>query len=191
MGGGEGVNLPMPYGIDIAPNGDVWFTQLNADRIGRVDPDTFEVTVVDNPFTAPRRIRFDSQGNLWIPGFSSSLLSRFNPQTGEFKSYPLPIEPLGTETPYALNVDRTDTVWICGTNSDSLISFDPGSEEFTVYPLPTQVTYTRDVDFDAQGGVWTSNSNVPGWQIETGVPRVLRLLPARNPDVSMSISGPK
>lgn len=189
--GGEGAGLPMPYGIDIAPNGDVWFSQLNAHRIGRVDPDTFEVTMIDTPFTAPRRMRFDSQGNLWIPGFSSSLLSRFNPETGEFKSYPLPIEPLGTETPYALNVDRTDTVWICGTNSDTLISFDTSTEEFTVYPLPTQVTYTRDVDFDAQGGVWTSNSNVPGWQIETGVPRVLRLLPGKNPDVSMNISGPK
>jgi streptogramin lyase len=190
LGGGEGASLPVPYGIDIAPNGDVWFSQLNAHRIGHIDPDTFELTMIDTPFTAPRRMRFDSQGNLWIPGFSSNLLSRFNPQTGEFKSYPLPIEPLGTETPYALNVERsTDTVWICGTNSDTLISFDTGSEKFTVYPLPTQVTYTRDIDFDDQGGVWTSNSNAPTWQIETGIPRVLRLLPGKDPELSMGISG--
>ena len=135
-------------------------------------------------------MRFDSQGKLWIPGFSSNVLSRFDPQTSEFTNYTLPIEPLGTETPYALNVDRrTDTVWICGTNSDTLISFDTDSEEFTIYPLPTQVTYTRDIDFDKERGVWTSNSNGPTWQIETGVPRVLRLIPGRDPDVSMSNYG--
>ena len=39
-------------------------------------------------------------------------------------------------------------------------------------------TIAAEIDFDADGGVWTSNSNVPGWQIETGVPRVLRLTPA-------------
>ncbi len=176
-GGGEGFG-PVPYGIDIAPNGDIWFSQLNAHRIGRIDPETFEVTMIDTPFSAPRRMRFDSKGNLWIPGFSSNLISKFNPETLDFTSYPVPIEPLGTETPYSLNVDlNTDTVWICGTNSDTLISFDTTTEAFTIYPLPTQVTYTRDIDFDSEGGVWTSNSNVPTWQIETGIPRVLRLTP--------------
>ena len=95
------------------------------------------------------------------------------------------IAPLGSETPYALNVDlMTDDVWICGTNSDSLIRYRQDSGEFTVYPLPTQVTYTRDIDFSADGGVWTSNSNFPTWQIETGIPRVIRL------DVKGQISPP-
>ena len=48
---------------------------------------------------------------------------------------------------------------------------------FTVYPLPTSVTYTRELDFDDQGRVWTSNSNLPAWQIEGMLPRVLRLDP--------------
>ncbi len=184
--GGEGGGLPIPYGIDIAPNGDIWFSQLNAHRIGHIDPETLDITMIDTPFTAPRRMRFDSVGNLWIPGFSSNVLSRFDPATHEFKNFPIPIEPLGTETPYALNVDRrTDTVWICGTNSDTLISFDTANETFTVYPLPTQTTYTRDIDFDADGGVWTSNSNLPAWQIETGIPRVLRLKPPQDPAVSL------
>lgn len=176
---GEGVaNMPVPYGIDIAPNGDVWFSQLNAHKIGRIDPETLEVEMVETPFTAPRRLRFDSKGRLWIPGFSSGLISRFDPATRAFESWEIPIEPRGTETPYALHVDRTtDTVWICGTNSDSLIRFDPKIAAFHVYPLPTRVTYTREIDFDEAGRVWTSNSNTPTWQIERGHPRVLRLDP--------------
>ena len=46
-----------------------------------------------------------------------------------------------------------------------------------MYPLPTRVTYTREIDFDERGRVWTSNSNWPAWQIEGGVPKVLRLDP--------------
>ncbi len=180
--GGEGLSAPVPYGIDIAPDGGVWFSQLNAHRIGRIEPETLEIELIDTPFTAPRRLRFDGEGKLWIPGFSSGLLARFDPETRKFESWPIPIEPLGSETPYALNVDRErNLVWICGTNSDTLIRFDPRTERFTVYPLPTRVTYTRELDFDAEGRVWTSNSNLPAWQIEGMLPRVLRLDPQALP----------
>jgi virginiamycin B lyase len=175
---GEGGDAPVPYGIDIAPNGDVWFSQLNAHRIGRIDAETFEVEIIKTPFTGPRRLRFDAEGKLWIPAFSAGAVARFDPKTREFESWPLPIEPLGTETPYALNVNPEDgSVWICGTNSDTLIRFDPVAEEFTIYPLPTQVTYTREIDFDDQGRVWTSNSNMPTWQIEDAQPKLIRLDP--------------
>jgi streptogramin lyase len=177
-GAGEGMAMPVPYGIDVGPDGVVWLTQLNEHKLVRVDPDTFEVEMIDTPFFGPRRLRFDSTGSLWIPAFSSGLISRFDPQTRAFQSWELPIEPKGSDVPYALNVDRrTDTVWICGTNSDTLIRFDPESERFTVFPLPTRVTFTREIDFDAEGRVWTSNSNAPTWQIEGGYPRVLRLDP--------------
>ncbi len=174
----DGFTMPIPYGVDIAPDGVVWFSQLNEHRIGRVDPDSFEVEMVDVPFPAPRRLRFDSKGKLWIPSFSASLIARFDPDTRTFESWKLPIPSAEGETPYALHVERgSDTVWVCGTNSDSLIRFEPESERFTVYPLPTRVTYTREIDFDKAGGVWTSNSNAPTWQIEGGVPRIIRLDP--------------
>ena len=174
----DGFSMPIPYGVDIAPDGAAWFSQLNEHRIGRVDPNTFEVEMIDTPFAAPRRMRFDAQGNLWIPSFSESLISRFNLTTREFHSWRLPMQAAEAETPYALHVDRKrNIVWVCGTNSDSLIRFDPSREEFRVYPLPTRVTYTREIDFDEQGRVWTSNSNVPTWQIEGGFPSLLRLDP--------------
>lgn len=172
----EGNSLPVPYGIDIAPDGGVWFSQLNAHKIGHIDPDTFKVRMIDTPFFAPRRMRFDSKGKLWIPGFSSNLISKFDIETETFEHIEIPVEPLGTETPYSLNVDlRNDDVWICGTNSDTMIRYSQETGKFTIYPLPTQVTYTRDVDIAPDGSIWTSNSNAPAWQIETGVPRIIRL----------------
>jgi streptogramin lyase len=175
---GDGIQMPVPYGIDVAPDGSIWFSQLNEHRIGRIDADTFELEMIDTPFATPRRLRFDSKGQLWIPAFADSLIARFDPETREFETWPLPIEPLGTEVPYALAIQPgTDHVWICGTNSDSMIRFEPETERFTVFPMPTRVTYTREIDFDSEGRVWTSNSNGPTWQIERGVPQVIRIDP--------------
>jgi streptogramin lyase len=172
---GDGFAAPVPYGIDVAPDGSVWFSQLNDHRIGRVDPDDFSIEMIDTPFKGPRRLRFDAHGQLWIPGFSSGVIARFDPTTRTFREFPLPI---ASETPYALNVHRpSGQIWVCGTESDSLIRFDPNAERFTVYPLPTRVTYTREIDFDAEGRVWTSNSNSPAWQIEGATPRLVRLDP--------------
>ena len=184
---GDGIKMPVPYGIDIAPDGGVWFSQLNERRIGRVDPETLSLEMFETPFETPRRLRFDAKGGLWIPSFSESLLAHFDLEMREFRTWPLPVEPLGSETPYALAVDReTGSVWICGTNSDSMIRFEPEPERFTVYPLPTRVTYTREVDFDAQGRVWTSNSNGPTWQIEGGTPKVVRIDPTGAPSPATS-----
>ncbi len=173
---GEGAPLPVPYGIDIAPDGAVWFSQLNARHIGRIDPESGAITIVETPFAGPRRLRFDSKGNLWIPGFSSNLIARYTPSSGQFKTWPMPTG--GVDTPYALNVDRrSDTIWVCGTASDTLMSFNPTTERFTVYPLPTRVTYTREIDFDKDGAIWTSNSDFPGWHIEAPSPTFIRIQP--------------
>jgi streptogramin lyase len=177
-GSGNGFTMPVPYGIDIAADGGVWFSQLNENRIGRIDPETLAVELFETPFPAPRRLRFDANGTLWIPSFSAASLVAYDPARNQYQEFPLPIEPLAGETPYALAVNpQTQNVWVCGTNSDTLIRFEPTTETFTVYPLPTRVTYTREIDFDALGRVWTSNSNSPAWQIEGGQPRVLRLDP--------------
>jgi streptogramin lyase len=186
----QATTMPVPYGIDVAPDGSVWFSQLNQHRIGRVDPDDFSVELVETPFPAPRRMRFDSKGRLWIPSFSESLVARFDPKTREFREWKLDLPDALGETPYALHVDRrSDVVWICGTNSDSLIRFDPVSERFTVYPLPTRVTYTRELDFDERGRVWTSNSNAPAWQIEDGIPKVIRLDPEGGGAARLAATG--
>lgn len=184
----DGVSMPMPYGIDINPLDDsVWYSQLNFRRIGRIDGDSLEDTPITTPFDTPRRLRFDSTGGLWVPSYSEASLHHYNPASGEWQRWQLPIEPIGSETPYALFVDKaTDHVWINGTASDTMIRFEPQSEQFTVYPMPNRVTYTRDIDIDGSGRVWTSHSNGPAWHVESGIPKVSRIDPDGAPDIEAS-----
>jgi len=166
--------LPIAYGIDVAPDGGIWFSQFNHRRIGRLDPTTGAIRMIDTPFYGPRRMRFDSKGILWIPAYAEGKIYRFDPRDESFRAWDLPTGR--GDMPYALTVDkRTDTIWICGTNSDSIIRFDPANEKFTVFPLPRRVTFMREIDLDEEGNIWTSNSNMPAWQMEGGQPTIIRL----------------
>ncbi len=168
--------LPLPYGIDIAPNGHVWFTRLHSDEIGRVNPDTHEVTLIKTPFVSPRRMRADADGNLWITVFAEGKLAKYDPKSEKFTLYDLPTEPLGSETPYSLNVDRKrGVVWINGTASDSMIRFEIATENWKIYPLPRRRTFTRDVDIAEDGSIYTSNGSFPAWHIEDGQPTIIRI----------------
>ncbi|MFT4613721.1 MAG: virginiamycin B lyase [Bacteroidia bacterium] len=185
----DGVTMPMPYGIDIHPlDGSIWYSQLNMSHIGRIDPNTFAVTPIATPFVTPRRLRFDALGNLWVPSYAQGSIHLFDTEAMAWtKSYQIPVEPRGSEVPYAVFVDQeTDDVWITGTQSDTIIRFAPGTERWTLYPLPTRVTYTRELDMDRAGNVWTSHSSSPAWHVEDGIPKVVRLNPTGAPDIATS-----
>ena len=167
---------PLPYGIDITPDGKVWFARLHTDEIGSIDPDTGKVTMVATPFKGPRRLRSDAAGNLWIAAFPESAIARYEPANGRFTRFDLPVNPKGSDTPYSLNVDRPrGIVWVNGNQSDSLYAFDIAAGTWSVIPLPRRVSFTRDVEFDPQGTAYTSISNFPSWHVEEAQPTLIEV----------------
>jgi virginiamycin B lyase len=154
-----------PYGIDIGPDGRVWYTKLNGQRVGVIDPSTDKITEWKPPVHGPRRLEVAGDGIVWIPGFGSGDFCSYDPKKDSWKKYPLPGK--GDEIPYAINVDRrSGQIWICGAGSDTIMRFDPKTERLTVIPMPTRVTYTRELEFGRDGSIWTCNSNHPARHIE-------------------------
>ena len=167
---------PLPYGIDITPDGKVWFARLHTDEIGSIDPDSGEITMYATPFKGPRRLRTDAQGRLWITAFPESAIACFDPATAQFTRYDLPLVPKGGDTPYALNVDRPrGLVWVNGNQSDSLYVFDIAGETWQQIPMPRRVTFTRDVEFDPTGAAYTAIAHFPGWHVEDGQSTLIRV----------------
>jgi streptogramin lyase len=170
--------VPLPYGIDITPDGKAWIARLHTDEIASVDPDTGTVTMVKTPFTAPRRLRADRDGNLWIVAFNESQIVRYVPKTGEFTRFDLPVRPVGTDTPYSLNVDKArHQVWVNGTNSDSAYRYDIASQVWTVVPMQRKVTFTRDVEISPKGKVYMTSASFPSWHIEDAQPTLIEITP--------------
>jgi streptogramin lyase len=174
----EATGTPLPYGIEVTPDGKVWFARLHTDEIGVLDPATGEVTMIPTPFKGPRRLRADAEGNLWIAAFPESAIAKYAPASGQFTRFDLPVLPKGSDTPYSLNVDRPrGIVWVNGNQSDSLYTLEIASGTWRVIPLARRGSFTRDVEFAPDGVVYTSISNFPSWHVEGMQPTLIRLQP--------------
>jgi streptogramin lyase len=177
IGSGRGESRGItPYGLDYSPvDGSIWYTKLNGNRIGRIDP-TVEGGDIKEwvpPFRGPRRLHIAQDGLVWVPGFGSGVFGSFDPKTEEWEVYDLPSAL--DQIPYALNIDPKGNIWITGTGNDTLAKFDPKTKELVEFRMPTRVTYTREFEFDADGNVWTCNSNAPIRHSERGRGSIIKL----------------
>jgi streptogramin lyase/outer membrane protein assembly factor BamB len=174
--GGKGESRGItPYGLDYSPvDGTIWYSKLNGNRIGRIDPTTPDgaVTEWNPPFRGPRRLHVAPDGIVWVPGFGSGVFGKFDPKTEKWTTYPLP--DYLNQIPYALNVAPDGIVWICGTGNDTLYRFNPETEYLVEFPLPYRVSYTREIEFDKEGNVWTSTSG-PARHMENVCGTVIKL----------------
>lgn len=174
-----------PYGVDINPVDDtMWYGRLFGDRIGRVDPRTLEVTEYESPVRGPRRMRFDSNGILWVTGFSAGQLARIDVKNGfESKVYDMPeFAPGYRPTPYALGVHpESQDIWVNEVMTDRIYRFIPAEERWVAYPVPLAGTYSRDMTFGADGKVCLSNNPIPPPVLEGGVLEILCIDPDYDP----------
>ena len=174
--GGKGEsNGITPYGLDYSPvDGMIWYSKLNGNRIGRINPKSpdGEITEWNPPFRGPRRLHVAPDGMVWVPGFGSGVFGKFDPKTEKWTTYPLP--DYLNQIPYALNVAPDGMVWICGTGNDTLYRFNPETEYLVEFPLPFRVSYTREIEFDKDGNVWTSTSG-PARHMENSCGTVIKL----------------
>jgi len=174
-----------PYGIDINPvDGSIWYGKLLGNKIGRIDPETLEIVEFDTPAKGPRRMRFGQDGILWIPSFDEGKLMRFDPKVESFEVIDLPLlSDNEYEVPYALNVhEHTGDIWIAANNSDRVLRYVPDEKRFISYPMPSRVVWYRDFEFTKDGQVCTSNSNLPAYAHEDGLPAFMCLDPEGNSD---------
>ncbi|MCZ6682574.1 MAG: hypothetical protein O7B26_05265, partial [Planctomycetota bacterium] len=177
VGAGRGESRGItPYGIDFSPvDGSIWYSKLNGNRIGRIDP-TVEggnIKEWNPPFRGPRRHHVAKDGLVWVPGFGSGVFGSFDPKTEKWKVYDLPDKD--NQIPYALNISPKGNIWICGTGNDTLLRFNPKTEKLVTFRMPSRVTYTREIEFDDEGNVWTCNSNSPARHTERGHGSIIKL----------------
>ncbi len=118
-----------PYGIDAAPDGEIWYVSLAGSHLARVNREDGSVTLIEPPHEGAglRRVWADSAGDLWISGWNSGKLYRYRPASGEWSSFDLPGE---APKAYAVYVDERDDVWVTDFASNNTLVFDPQTERW-------------------------------------------------------------
>src|SRR6266571_5069926 len=79
-----------PSGITAGPDGNLWFTEFDGERIGRI---TIEGAIteytVPTLYSGPWGIAPGSDGNLWFTEYDTNLIGRITPG-GAITEYPIP-----------------------------------------------------------------------------------------------------
>lgn len=145
-----------PYGIATTPDGQVFFASLAGSYLGRIDLETGSAEVLEPPVPkqGARRVWSDSKGALWITGWDSGDLFRYDTKAKSWARWHLPGD--GPQ-PYAVYVDETDVVWLSDWGSNAILRFDPKTETFESYPLPDRYAAVRQLA-GRKGEVWGAES---------------------------------
>src|SRR3979409_687789 len=79
-----------PRGITVAPDDALWFTEFNANKIGRITTaGAFHEYTLPIAASGPIRIAAGADGNLWVTQTKANEIARVTP-TGSVTEYPLP-----------------------------------------------------------------------------------------------------
>jgi len=95
-------------GIAHSSDGSVWFTDINANTVGRYVPgDAVHEFKLPNPDRYPRGITVDRSGNAWFTEEKVNQIGRLSP-TGALSEYPIPTPSAG---PWAITTGADGTIW--------------------------------------------------------------------------------
>ena len=148
-----------PYGIDVTPDGDVYFASLAGSYLGRIAPgdgESFTIEEIDppTPGQGTRRVWADSAGLLWTSQWNAGQVGRYDPESGQWSEWRL---PGNAPQAYAVYVDERDDVWLSDFGANALVRFDPDTETFTTVPLPDANAAVRQI-LGRPGEVWGAES---------------------------------
>ncbi len=137
---GKTMNLPSaPNDLAIDAQGNVWFTELNADSIGQLNPRTgvIQQHQLGDKKTAqtldPYGIAIDPQGRVWVTEASNDHILCFDPKTGKLRTFTL----VGASQPLMeIASDSHGIIWATSFGNGLLASLNPLTGTFTSYYAP-------------------------------------------------------
>src|SRR6266851_1293062 len=134
---GKTLTLPSaPNDLALDAHGDVWFTEFNVDRLGRLDPRTGHMQ--QYPLTAkqsveklaPYGVAVDPEGNVWFTESSNDHIGRLDPSTGHIRLFAPPGPPIA---PMEIASDAHGAIWVTSFSSGLLLQLNPRTGAVTSY----------------------------------------------------------
>jgi virginiamycin B lyase len=157
-----------PHTIRFDKKGIAWFTISISNQVGRFDPATADMKVIDLPKTTNRPSAgymfpygidvSPTDGSVWYTRLWAGKLGRIDPKTLAVKEYDPPLSG-----PRRLRFDASGTLWIPAFGTGTLARLDTKTMKYTTYEMPrlspgeSEAPYALAVDPRRQE-VWiTSN----------------------------------
>jgi streptogramin lyase len=138
---GKTLRLPSaPNDLALDRLGNVWFTELNANALGRLDIQSGQIqqyplaTTKTTQALNPYGITIDYQGIIWFTGASTNHIGRLDAKTGQISYVSMKGSSISL---MEIAADANGTLWATSFSSGLLLSFNPITATFTPYYAPS------------------------------------------------------
>lgn len=142
-----------PTTVAVAPDGVIWFTESQGNRIGRINPDGTGYRGFDLPHanSAPRIIALGADGNMWFSEHSGNRIGRITP-AGVVSSFAIPTP---ASQPRAIALGADGNIWF-GEFAGGKIGRITPEGAITEFALPTPDSGPRALAAGPDGNIWYS-----------------------------------
>ncbi|MBI2962856.1 MAG: carboxypeptidase regulatory-like domain-containing protein [Deltaproteobacteria bacterium] len=169
-----------PHTIRFDRTGHAWFTLAYSEQVGRLDPKTGQVDLVDLPANHSTGASSGSvpygidvhpgDGTIWYSRLFSDKVGRIDPKTLEVVEYDSPVKG-----PRRMRFGRDGTLWITGFSEGMLARVDTRGFKAKVYRMPEFAPGCRPAPYAL--ALHPDTQEI--WINEVMTDRVYRFLPKR------------
>ena len=157
-----------PHDPAVAPDGSLWWTGQQANKLGRLDPTTgaMKEYSLKTRDSGPHGLTADAQGNIWFTANYAGYIGKLDPRTGKITEYKMP-DPQAKD-PHTPVFDKEGILWFTLEESNFIGRLDPktGKIELKRVPTPNAEPY----------GIVVSSTGVP-WFCEFGTNKLASIDP--------------
>jgi streptogramin lyase len=182
--------LPSPdfaVGITAEPDGDVWFTDVGSNAIGRITtgsgftrPGQVTEYPIPTPDSGPNKITAGPDGNAWFTEVNdetvgaSSQIGRITP-AGQITEYRI---PTALADPVGIAAGADGNLWFAESGGEQIGRITPVGQ-ITEYRIPTAVPDPLGIAAGPDGNVWFTEYHVGNiGRILTGAPAASAIAPS-------------
>lgn len=103
--------------------GNLWFTDANANGIGTLNPESGEITMfsIPTPNSGPLGIAISPSGDVWFAEFFGHKIGRLDRASGRIQEYPTPNKISG---PAMVTFDHKDRLWFTEAYAEKIAVFE-------------------------------------------------------------------
>lgn len=150
-----------PTDLAFDREGNLWFTEINGNKIGKLIPSkakpgtsegVFEFPL-PKPNSKPHNIIVARDGMVWFSEMAGNRVGSLNPATGEIKEFSVPTP---NSEPHHLAEGAKGEIWIAEFETNKIARLNPGTGKFIEIKVneghPHDLIFTKNDLWYSQGG---------------------------------------
>ena len=140
-----------PHDPAVGKDGALWFTEQQANRLGRLDPATGAIREfpLKTPNSGPHGLVADRDGNIWYTGNYAGLIGKLDPRTGDVTEFKLP-DPLASD-PHTPVLDAQGILWFTVQGGNMVGRLDPQSGKIDLKKVATKDALPYGMGINSKG----------------------------------------